>query len=146
MPGAGSTHCQKNYLEESSEDFAQRMKWFTDEKYGMFIHFGLYSQLGGIYQRNDQGKYAEWIQANQQIPKSDYVKLIETWTPHKFNADKIAKLAKKAEYVSYLKNQVKELIEKYDTDILLEAGKKLKSEYYIQMEEEGIPEWSPEEF
>jgi len=83
-------------LEESETDFAERMKWFTDSKYGMFIHFGLYSQLGGIYNGADEGKYAEWIQANQKIPQSDYTELINTWTPNKFNADKIAKLAKKA--------------------------------------------------
>ncbi len=93
---AVSATCQVNYLEESPDDFAQRMKWFTDAKYGMFIHFGLYSQLGGIYEGNDEGKYAEWIQANQQIPKSDYIKLIQTWSPEKFNANKIVKLAKKA--------------------------------------------------
>ena len=85
-----------NYLEESDEDFSKRMQWFNDAKYGMFIHFGLYSQLGGIYNGNEEGKYAEWIQANQQIPKSDYVKLLETWIPEKFDANKIAKLAKKA--------------------------------------------------
>lgn len=93
---AETAKCQKNYLEESDEDFAKRMTWFTDADYGMFIHFGLYSQLGGIYEGNDKGKYAEWIQANQQIPKSDYVKLIETWKPEDFNAKKIAKLVKKA--------------------------------------------------
>lgn len=88
--------CQKNYLEESEADFAQRMKWFTDAKYGMFIHFGLYSQLGGIYEGNDEGRYAEWIQANQQIPKSEYIKLIHTWNPEKFDADTIVAIAKKA--------------------------------------------------
>ncbi len=72
------------------------MQWFLDAKYGMFIHFGLYSQLGGIYKGNDEGRYAEWIQANQQIPKSEYSKLIDTWNPKKFDADKIVKLAKKA--------------------------------------------------
>jgi alpha-L-fucosidase len=87
---------QTNYLNESETEFEQRMKWFTDANYGMFIHFGLYSQLGGIYEGNDEGRYAEWIQANQQIPKSDYIKLIDTWTPKNYNADKIAKLAKKA--------------------------------------------------
>lgn len=94
--GSATGYCQDNYLEESKEHFAQRMEWFTDAKYGMFIHFGLYSQLGGIYKGNDEGRYAEWIQANQQIPKSEYVKLLETWTPKKFNAKKIVRLAKKA--------------------------------------------------
>ena len=87
---------QTNYLNESESDMAERMRWFTDAKYGMFIHFGLYSQLGGIYEGSDKGKYAEWIQANQQIAKEDYVKLINTWTPENFNANKIVKLAKKA--------------------------------------------------
>lgn len=85
-----------NYLNESEEAFQNRMQWFLDAKYGMFIHFGLYSQLGGIYKGNDEGRYAEWIQANQQIPKSEYSKLIDTWNPKKFDADKIVKLAKKA--------------------------------------------------
>lgn len=85
-----------NHLNESKEAYQKRMEWFTDSKYGMFIHFGLYSQLGGIYQGNESGRYAEWIQANQQIPKSDYIKLIHTWNPEKFDANKIVKLAKKA--------------------------------------------------
>ncbi len=94
--GTLGSSAQVNYLNESEADMAQRMKWFTDAKYGMFIHFGLYSQLGGIYKGNDEGRYAEWIQANQQIPKEEYIKLINTWNPKNFNADKIVKLAKKA--------------------------------------------------
>ncbi|MDX2431698.1 MAG: alpha-L-fucosidase, partial [Bacteroides sp.] len=94
--GAYSSSAQISYLNESESDMAQRLQWFTDAKYGMFIHFGLYSQLGGIYEGNDEGRYAEWIQANQQIPKEEYVKLIKTWNPKDFNAKKIVKLAKKA--------------------------------------------------
>lgn len=85
-----------NYLEESKEDFTERMQWFDDAKYGMFIHFGLYSQLGGVYKGNDEGRYAEWIQGNQNIPSEEYAKLIDTWNPKKFNAKKIVKLAKKS--------------------------------------------------
>ncbi|QCX36936.1 alpha-L-fucosidase [Aureibaculum algae] len=93
-----SGYAQKtvNYLEESETDFSKRMQWFNDAKYGMFIHFGLYSQLGGIYKGNDEGRYAEWIQGNQNIPQEEYVKLLNTWNPKDFNADKIVKLAKKA--------------------------------------------------
>ncbi|MCG9793135.1 alpha-L-fucosidase [Flavobacterium algicola] len=85
-----------NYLEESPADFKARMQWFDDAKYGMFVHFGLYSQLGGIYKGNDKGRYAEWIQGNQDIPSEEYAKLIDTWNPKDFNATKIVKLAKKA--------------------------------------------------
>lgn len=86
-----------NYLEESEEDFAKRMQWFAEAKYGMFIHFGLYSQLGGIYKGNDEGRYAEWIQGNQNIPDEEYVQLLDTWNPKNFDAEKIVKLAKDAE-------------------------------------------------
>lgn len=85
-----------NYLEESKEDFSSRMQWFNDAKYGMFIHFGLYSQLGGVYKGNEEGRYAEWIQGNQNISSDEYETLINSWNPKKFNAKKIVKLAKKA--------------------------------------------------
>ncbi|MWW25707.1 alpha-L-fucosidase [Algibacter lectus] len=87
---------QVNYLEESEADFTKRMQWFTDAKYGMFIHFGLYSQLGGIYKGNDEGRYAEWIQGNQNISSEEYATLINTWNPKDFDANNIVKLAKKA--------------------------------------------------
>ena len=89
-------YCQKNYLNESTQEFSKRMDWFLDAKYGMFIHFGLYSQLGGIYEGNDEGRYSSWIQANQKIPKSDYIKLIDIWEPNNFDADEIVSLARKA--------------------------------------------------
>lgn len=88
---------KKNYLNESQQEIDQRMEWFKNSKYGMFIHFGLYSQLGGIWKDEKSKSYAEWIQSNSDIPKEEYIKLLGTWDPDKFNADKIAKLAKKAE-------------------------------------------------
>jgi len=90
------TMAQVNYLKESNEDFKKRMQWFADAKFGMFIHFGLYSQLGGIYNGKTVGEYAEWIQANADISREDYAKLINTWNPKNFDADKVVKLAKEA--------------------------------------------------
>ncbi|WP_299782435.1 alpha-L-fucosidase [uncultured Formosa sp.] len=93
---SGYAQSKVNYLEESEADFSKRMQWFTDAKYGMFVHFGLYSQLGGIYKGNDEGRYAEWIQGNQNIPSDEYAELINTWNPKDFDADEIVKLAKKS--------------------------------------------------
>lgn len=87
---------QKNYLEESTDEYDQRMKWFTDAKYGMFIHFGLYSQLGGVWEGEDQDHYAEWIQANADIPSQVYAMLTATFNPKDFDAELIAKTAKDA--------------------------------------------------
>ena len=35
------------FVEEALEAYNERMQWFVDAQYGMFIHFGVYSQLGG---------------------------------------------------------------------------------------------------
>jgi len=91
-----NTEAQENIKNEFSESSIDRMNWFRKAQYGMFIHFGLYSQLGGYYQGKSIDKYAEWIQANADIPREEYAELAKTWTPKNFNATKIAKLAKKA--------------------------------------------------
>lgn len=91
-----TANCQKNYLEESNEDSARRMKWFTDAKYGMFIHFGLYSQLGGVWQGDTIKEYAEWIQAYADITPQEYAMLTHTFNPTEFDADLIVSTAKKA--------------------------------------------------
>ena len=87
---------QMNYLNESKTAFDTRMKWFREAKYGMFIHFGLYSQLGCEYEGKPVEGYAEWIQAGADIPKERYAYLLQNWNPSKFNADSIAQLAKDA--------------------------------------------------
>ncbi len=87
---------QPNYLEETGKDYAKRMQWFTDAKYGMFIHFGLYSQLGGVWEGKEIEHYAEWIQANADIPAQVYAMLTSTFDPRDFDAGFIAKTAKEA--------------------------------------------------
>lgn len=87
---------KQDYLDETPEEISERMNWWKDAQYGMFIHFGLYSQLGGEWKGRIVGNYAEWIQANANIPSEEYVKLIETFNPKDFDADFIASTAKKA--------------------------------------------------
>lgn len=85
-----------DYSQESDKDYNKRMAWFTEAKYGMFIHFGLYSQLGGVWKNDTIGGYAEWIQANADIAAQDYTMLTHSFNPKEFNADAIASLAKQA--------------------------------------------------
>lgn len=87
---------QNGFLKESNEDFTKRMAWFFKAKYGMFIHFGLYSQLGGVWKGKSYKGYAEWIQANADITAQEYALLVTSFNPQKFDADFIAKTAKKA--------------------------------------------------
>ena len=70
-------------------------KWFKEAKYGMIIHFGLYSLLGGEYGgKKITGKYAEWIQSNLSIPIKEYEKLTKAFNPVFFDADAIVAFAK----------------------------------------------------
>ncbi|WP_343329209.1 alpha-L-fucosidase [Polaribacter staleyi] len=91
-----TANCQKDYTKESNEDFTERMKWFSDAKYGMFIHFGLYSQLGGEWKGKTINKYSEWIQAYADISPQEYAMLTHAFNPTEFDADFIVSTAKKA--------------------------------------------------
>ncbi|MBD0833406.1 alpha-L-fucosidase [Aestuariibaculum sediminum] len=82
------------YFEETPEEFKERMAWFKDAQFGMFIHFGLYSQLGGVWKGKEIWGIAEWIQAHADIPSQEYAMLTHTFNPKNFDADKIVKLAK----------------------------------------------------
>jgi alpha-L-fucosidase len=86
----------KKYHQESTDTYQQRMKWFKEAKYGMFIHFGLYSQLGGVWKGDTVWKYSEWIKSYKSIPGEEYEPLINTFNPTDFDAELIATTAKKA--------------------------------------------------
>ncbi|HJP84371.1 MAG TPA: alpha-L-fucosidase [Gemmatimonadaceae bacterium] len=61
-------------------------EWFQDAKFGMFVHWGVYSLLG-------QG---EWVMQNRSIPIPQYEWLASTFNPVKFNAHDWVALAKSA--------------------------------------------------
>ncbi|MGJ8550756.1 alpha-L-fucosidase [Winogradskyella wichelsiae] len=74
---------------------------FNDAKYGMFIHWGLYSIPGGIWNGEKMEelrgpKVAEWIQFGAEIPRDEYAALAPQFNPTDFDADAVAKLAKDA--------------------------------------------------
>ncbi len=60
--------------------------WFRDAKFGMFIHWGVYSLLGR----------GEWVMENQGIPVETYEWLASTFNPVKFDAQAWVSLAKAA--------------------------------------------------
>jgi alpha-L-fucosidase len=66
-------------------------------KFGLFIHFGLYSQLGGVWngKRITQG-YSEQIQSFAPVPIDQYEALAKRFDPEKFDPDAIVALAKAA--------------------------------------------------
>ena len=72
----------------------KNVEWFKDAKFGMMIHWGLYSLLAGEYKGQRSSAYAEWIQSKFQIPNSEYEKLAEAFNPVYFDAKEIVKFAK----------------------------------------------------
>lgn len=62
------------------------MKWFRDAKFGMFIHWGLYSIVGK----------GEWVMFNQRIDVDEYAKLSPQFKAQKFDADNWATIAEEA--------------------------------------------------
>jgi alpha-L-fucosidase len=76
----------------------QHLDWFREAKFGMFIHWGPYSQLAGEYngKKVPVGKNAEWIMKELQIPADEYRNLAHSFNPVRFNADSIVNLAVKA--------------------------------------------------
>ena len=74
---------------------ADRTRWWRQDRFGMFIHFGVYSHLEGEYTRPDGSvcRNAEWIQRECQIPKADYERVAAEFDPADFDADAIAQAA-----------------------------------------------------
>ncbi len=69
---------------------------FNDAKFGLFIHWGLYSQLGGEWKGEKIPGLTEWIMYHAVIPKAEYLKLASTFDPVKFDAEAWVKAAKDA--------------------------------------------------
>ncbi len=69
-------------------------QWFKEAKFGLFIHWGLYSVLAGEYKGVKTTRIAEWIMNDLDIPVEEYEKLAEVFCPTEFSAEKIVTLAK----------------------------------------------------
>lgn len=89
-----SVFAQKNYLKESEAAKTQRMQWWQDATFGMFIHWGLYAVPAGEYNGKSGG--AEWIMETHNIPTAEYEKYAAQFDPEKFDAKKWVEIAKSA--------------------------------------------------
>jgi alpha-L-fucosidase len=74
------------YQKQIAATRADRMRWWHEARFGMFVHWGLYSQLGRH----------EWVMNRERIPLAEYENLADTWKPKPRPAREWARLAKQA--------------------------------------------------
>jgi alpha-L-fucosidase len=76
------------YEEQYDEDpRSAALEWFEDARYGLFLHYGLYSLLGDH----------EWVQYRKRIPPAEYAQLQDYFTAENFDAEAIVELAQDCE-------------------------------------------------
>ena len=73
------------------------MQWWSEARFGMFIHFGVYAQWGGMYHGHKMNKGgAEWIMNRSKIPIQEYKDSARNFNPSKYDAEAWVKIAKDA--------------------------------------------------
>ena len=81
---------------ESPAAKAERLRWFKEAKYGLFIHWGLYAIPAGDWKGQRIPGIGEWIMNRAKIPVAEYELLAKQWNPTKFDAAAWVRLARDA--------------------------------------------------
>jgi alpha-L-fucosidase len=78
---------------ETKEQRDSRMAWWREAKFGMFIHWGVYSVPAGIYHDKPVKGIGEWIMNRGKIPMAEYQAFAKEFDPEKFDANAWVKAA-----------------------------------------------------
>jgi len=84
-PGAGTA---------TAEQHDERMAWWREARFGLFIHWGLYAIPAGEW--GGRTDHAEWVRHTAHIPVEEYERLLSQFNPVKFDADAWVRLAREA--------------------------------------------------
>lgn len=82
------------YKATESIEHAQKMQWWRDAKFGMFMHWGTYAVSGGMW--NERVNHTEWLMQEARISRKDYQQLPHAFNPVNFNAEDWAELMQAA--------------------------------------------------
>src|SRR5271169_833718 len=88
-----NVHSQ-DFLHESKAERDARMEWWRDARFGLFIHWGLYSIPAGEW--DGKYDYGEWIRNSAHIPVEQYDKFVNQFNPFKFDPQEWVRMAKDA--------------------------------------------------
>lgn len=81
---------------ETPQQREQRLKWWREAKFGMFIHWGVYAVPAGTYQGRPVAGIGEWIMNRGKIPVAAYRQFAPQFNPVKYDPDQWVRLAKAA--------------------------------------------------
>jgi alpha-L-fucosidase len=86
-----------SYAKETPEQHAAKMQWWNTVRFGMFVHWGVYSVTGGEFRGKMPTNSAEWMMNKARIPIADYkVENVDKFNPTQFDAKMFVGLAKEA--------------------------------------------------
>jgi alpha-L-fucosidase len=74
----------------------ERMQWWREARFGMFIHWGVYSVPAGTWDGRQIGGIGEWIMNRAKIPVADYQVMAKQFNPAKYDPDAWVRMAKDA--------------------------------------------------
>src|SRR5688500_15759766 len=75
----------------------ERIKWWREARFGMFIHWGVYAQLAGVYKGHEQARGgAEWIMNRMKITVAEYKQVARQFNRIKYDPDAWVRMAKDA--------------------------------------------------
>ncbi|GAB3851565.1 hypothetical protein GCM10028822_18360 [Hymenobacter terrigena] len=87
---------QRTWNPQAQKTRDQRLAWWREGRFGMFVHWGVYSQAGGEYKGKKVSGYAEHLMRKEKISRADYLALASQFNPVKFDAEQWVKTAQQA--------------------------------------------------
>ena len=82
---------------KSMENHDERIAWWQEARFGMFVHWGVYSVAGGEWKGKKVSGYSEHLMRKEKIPVAEYrEELVKPFNPVDFNADKWIRTARDA--------------------------------------------------